>query len=128
MGLSRIEAAKWIGAFGKGFRGATAPYYGVNSFAVRRESMEAVVANVAVQKSLARSIGGEIESWAERDDGALVQVLWIMSYPNGVNSRGSGPLAVWRMRSFFPTWFEFCGLIESYEWSIATEPPSKTGD
>ncbi len=128
MGLSRIEAAKWIGAFRRGFHIATAPYYGVNSFAVRRESMEAVVANIGVQRSLARSLGGEIESWEERDDGALVQVRWIMSYPNGVSSHGSGPLAVWRMRSFFPTWFEFCGLIESYEWSIATEPPSRTAD
>ena len=128
MGLTRIEAVKWIGAFGRGFHRATAPYYGVNRFALRPEQMEAVVANVAVQKGLAKMIGGETESWSERDDGGLVRVAWIVSYPNGLNSHGSGPLAIWRMRSFFPTWFEFCGLIESYEWSVATELPSSTGD
>jgi len=128
VGLSRIEAAKWVGAFGKGFRGATAPYYGLNSFAVRPEHLEAVIDNVEVQKGLAKMIGGEIESWTEREDGDLVRIVWIMSYPNGLNPYGSGPLAIWRMRSFFPTWFEFCGLIESYEWSIATELPSSTAD
>ncbi len=121
MSLTRIEAVKWIGTFGRGFHRATAPYYGVNSFALFPEHMEAVVANVDVQKGLAKMIGGVIESWSERDDGGLVHVVWIMSYPNGVNSRGSGPLAIWRMRSFFPTWFEFCGLIESYEWSVTPE-------
>ena len=126
MSLSRIEAARWIGAFGAGFHRAAAPYYGVNTFAFRPEQMEAVVANVGVQKGLAKTIGGENESWSECDDGGLVHVVWIMSYPNGLNSHGSGPSAVWRMRSFFPTWFQFCGLIESYEWCVATEPSSIT--
>ena len=126
MGLTRIEAVKWLGAFGSSFHRATAPYYGVNRFALFPEHMEAVVANVDVQKGLAKMIGGEIESWSERGNGGLVHVVWIMSYPNGVNSRGSGPLAILRMRSFFPTWFEFCGLIESYEWSVTPELSSRT--
>ena len=92
--LSRIEAVKWIGAFGAGFQRATAPYYGGNTFALRPEQMEAVVANVGVQRGLAQAIGGEIESWSECDGSGLVHVVWIMSYPNGLNSHGSGPLAI----------------------------------
>jgi hypothetical protein len=128
VGLSKIEALKWTGAFGRGFSRTTAPYYGVNIFDVRPEHLEAVVANVGVQKRLAKRVGGEPESWSERDNGGLVRVEWIMSYPNGVNSHGSGPLAIWRMRSFFSTWFEFCGLIESYEWFLTTELSSDAGD
>ena len=87
-----------------------------------------MVANVGVQTSLAETIGGEPESWSQHENGKLIGVAWIMSYPNGVNSRGSGPLAIWRMRSFFSTWFEFCGLIESYEWFLTTELSSGTRD
>ena len=126
MGLSKIEALKWAGAFGRGFRRTTAPYYGVNTFDVRPELLEAVVLNVGVQSSLAKAIGAEPESWSERDNGGLVRVAWILSYPNGINTRGSGPLAIWRMRSFVPTWFEFCGLIENYEWFVTTELSSST--
>ena len=54
MSLSKIEALKWTGAFGRGFHHATAPYYGVNLFDVRAEHMEAVVDNVTVQKGLAK--------------------------------------------------------------------------
>ena len=128
MGLSKLEALKWTGAFGRGFRGATAPYYGVNVFDVRPECMEAVVANVGAQSELAKTIGAEPESWSQRDNGGLVRVVWVMYYPNGINSHGSGPTAMWRLRSFFPTWFEFCGLLESYEWSVTTELPSGTED
>ena len=39
MGLSKIEALKWIGAFGRGFDRTTAPYYGVNIFDVRPEHL-----------------------------------------------------------------------------------------
>ena len=126
MGLSKIEALKWVGAFGKGFGEATAPYYGVNIFDVRPEHLEALVANVELQNGLARSIGAQLKSWTERDNRGLVRVAWIMSYQNGINPSGSGPLAIWRMRSFFPIWFEFCGLIESYEWFVTTELSSST--
>ena len=128
MGLSRIEALKWVRVFGKEFGDTAAPYYGVNLFDVRPEDMEAVAANVAVQTGLAQIIGGQHEAWSERDDGGRVRVVWIMSYPHGVNSRGAGPLAIWRLRRFFPTWFEFCGLIGSYEWFIATELASSTDE
>ena len=121
MALSKIEALRWTGAFGRGFRDATAPYYSVNTFDVRPENLEAVIANVRVQTRLAKTIGAEPRSWSERDNGGLVRVQWIMAYPAGINSRGSGPLAMWRMRSFFPAWFEFCRLIESYEWFVTTE-------
>ena len=121
MGLSRLEALRWVVAFGRGFGGTTAPYFGVNKFDVRAESLEPVVANVGVQTNLATTIGGEPKSWSQRDDGELIRVVWVMSYPDGINSRGSGPMAIWRMRSFFPAWFEFCGLIERYEWSVTTE-------
>ena len=86
MGLSKIETLRWAGAFGRGFRGATAPYYGVNTFDLRPENLEAVVANVGVQTRLAKMIGGEPQSWSERDTGRLLRVAWIMSYPNGINS------------------------------------------
>ena len=86
--MSKIEALKWAGAFGRGFDRATAPYYGVNVFDVRPEYLEAVVANVGVQKRLAEEIGAELESWSERDHSGLVRVIWIMSYPQGVNARG----------------------------------------
>ena len=112
---------RWAGAFGRGFRATTAPYYGVNTFDVRPEHLEAVIANVRVQTRLAKTIGGKPESWSERDDGGLVRVRWIMAYPTGINPRGSGILAMWRMRSFFPAWLEFCGLIENYEWFVTTE-------
>ena len=128
MGLSKIEALKWVGAFGRGFDRTTPPYYGVNRFDVRPEDLVAVVSNADVQKGLAKMIGGEPESWSERDNGEFVRVTWIMSYPDGVNSRGSGPSAIWRMRSFFRTWFEFCALVENYEWSLTSELPSTTGD
>ena len=91
MGMPKIEALKWALAFGRGFGAATAPYYGVNTFDVRPEFLKAVVANVDVQSTLARTIGAEPESWSERDNGGLVRVAWVMSYPSGINSRGSGP-------------------------------------
>ena len=126
MGLSKIEALKWTVAFGRGFNRTTAPYYGVNKFDTRPENLRAVVVNVDVQKGLAKTLGGELESWSERDNGELVRIVWIMSYPNGINSRGSNPFSIWTMRSFFPIWFEFCGLIESYEWFLTPELPSRT--
>ena len=128
MGLSKIDALKWMGAFGPGFQRATAPYYGVNIFDVRPEHLEDVIKNVAVQKGLAKMIGGEPESWSERENGALTRITWIMSYPDGVQLRGPRPVAIWRMRSFFPTWLKFCGLIESYEWSVTSELSSATED
>ena len=72
---------------------------------------------------LAETIGGEHESWSQRDNREFVRIV---SYPKGINSRGSGPAAIWRMRSFFPAWFAFCGLIENYEWFVSTELPSNT--
>lgn len=126
MGLSKIEALKWTAAFGKGFNSATAPYYGVNVIDVRPENLEALLANVAAQTVLAKQIGAEPQSLSERDNGEFVRVVWIFSYPNGLNSQGTSPMAIWKMRSFFPTWFEFCRLVETYEWSIETELPPST--
>ena len=60
MGLSKLEALKWAGSFGRGFSATTAPYYGVNTFDVRPEHLEAVVANVGVQTRLAKTIRGEL--------------------------------------------------------------------
>jgi hypothetical protein len=119
--LSKLEALKWVGTFGKEFGESTAPYYGVNIFDVRPERLEAVVANVSLQRTLAKTIGAQPKSWSECHNGGLVRVAWIMSYPNGIVLRGSGPLAIWRMRSFFPIWFQFCALIESYKWFVVTE-------